>query len=94
MNTWRRTRRKPFNPQQWQQRKSKRFGDNAYAVEELVAELAASFISAEFGIMCRTEQSNHASYIDNWLSVLKSDKHAVLSAASAASKAAEYLHSL
>jgi antirestriction protein ArdC len=36
----------------------------------------------------------HASYLDAWLKVLKADKKAIFTAASHASKAAEYLHGL
>jgi antirestriction protein ArdC len=39
-------------------------------------------------------RDDHTSYIDNWLTVLKGDKKAVFTAASHASKAVEFLHSL
>ena len=71
----------------------KKFGDKNYAVEELVAELGASFLSAEFGISNPT-QANHASYIASWLEVIKENKYAVLTAASEGSKATDYLHKL
>lgn len=58
-------------------------------MEELVAELGATFISADLGIAVRIEE--HASYIDSWLKVLKSDKRAIVTAASAASKAAQFI---
>jgi len=70
--------------------KGKRFGDQHYAHEELVAELSASFLSAEHGI-ATAEKGNHAAYIANWLEVLKNDKHCVIAAASEASKAVDYL---
>lgn len=68
----------------------KRFGDEAYAVEELVAELTAAFLCAELGIT-NTPRLDHAQYVENWLHVLGSDKRAIFTAASAASKAVEYL---
>lgn len=66
-----------------------RFGSEAYAMEELVAELGAAFLSADLGIAGRIE--GHASYIESWLKVLKSDKRAIVTAASAASKAAQFI---
>lgn len=72
----------------------KRFGDNAYSVEELVAELTAAYLCADFGFDNETEINNTAAYIDNWRKVLKSDSKIIVSAASAASKAADYLKTL
>jgi antirestriction protein ArdC len=66
---------------------SGRFGTDAYAFEELIAEMGAAFLCAESGIAYTTQ---HASYIDNWLKVLKSDKKALFTAASQAQKAADY----
>lgn len=71
---------------------STRFGDDAYAVEELVAELGSAFISAEFGVA--SPEVRHAGYINHWLKVLRQDKKAIFKAASLATAAAEYLHSL
>jgi antirestriction protein ArdC len=70
---------------------SKRFGDDGYAVEELVAELGAAFLCADLGITPEV-MPEHASYLNAWLKVLKADKRAIFTAASHASKAAEYLH--
>ena len=72
---------------------SKRFGDNGYAVEELVAELGAAFLCADLGVTPEV-MPEHASYLAAWLKVLKADKRAIFTAASHASKAAEYLHQL
>ncbi len=68
-----------------------RFGDNAYAAEELVAELTAAFMCAEFGFEGKT---THAEYIANWIKVIKSDPRAIFTAASTATKAATYLRGL
>ena len=68
----------------------KRFGDNRYAMEELVAELGAAFLCTELGISPQPRQ-DHACYINNWLQVLKQDSKAIITAASQASKASEYL---
>ncbi|WP_247644454.1 MULTISPECIES: zincin-like metallopeptidase domain-containing protein [Brucella] len=72
---------------------SGRFGSEAYAVEELVAELDAAFLCSDLGITPEP-RAYHAQYIKNWLEVLKSDKKAIFSAASKASEAANWLHSL
>jgi antirestriction protein ArdC len=68
----------------------KRFGDRAYAAEELVAELTAAFLCAEFSI---DGELRHAGYIGNWIELLKDDAKAFFTAASAAQKAADYLRS-
>ena len=69
----------------------KRFGDKAYAAEELVAELGAAFMCAEFGYDAVTQ---HAAYIQNWIDLIKDDCKAFITAASKASAAVEYLRSL
>ena len=71
----------------------KRFGDEAYAMEELVAELGAAFLCADLGIT-DTPRADHAQYLDNWLRVLKADKKAIFTAASKASQAVDYLTGL
>ncbi len=64
------------------------FGSEAYAREELVAEMAAAFTCASLGI---APTVRHSDYIGSWLSVLRSDERAIFRAASAASKASDYL---
>jgi antirestriction protein ArdC len=71
----------------------KRFGDQAYAVEELVAELGAAFLCADLSIT-DTPRPDHAQYLATWLDVLKADKKAIFAAASKASQAAEFLAGL
>lgn len=68
----------------------KRFGDAAYAMEELVAELGAAFLCADLGITLEP-RPDHAQYLASWLKVLKADNRAIFTAASAASKAVEFL---
>jgi antirestriction protein ArdC len=63
------------------------------AKEELIAELGAAFLAAEFGITTHTRE-DHVSYIASWLKVLKGDKHAIVRAASAASAAVDCLEAL
>ena len=72
---------------------SKRFGDAGYAMEELVAEIGATFLCADLGIEPET-RPDHAAYVASWLKVLKDDKRAIFTAASHAQKAVDYLHSL
>jgi antirestriction protein ArdC len=67
---------------------SGRFGSEAYAREELVAELGSAFLCANLGIVPTVR---HADYIGNWLTVLKNDSRAIVSAASHASKASDFL---
>ena len=71
----------------------KRWGDAGYAMEELVAELGSAFLCADLQIMPEVRE-DHASYIHEWLKVLKDDKGAIFSAASHAGKAVDYLHGL
>ncbi len=71
----------------------KRFGDEAYAAEELIAEMGAAFLCADLGLSPEP-RDDHASYIDSWVKVLKNDKRAIFTAASQASKAADYLNGL
>lgn len=69
---------------------SGRFGSDAYAIEELVAELGAAFLCAELGITVEP-RIDHAQYLAHWLNVLKADKRAIFTAASKAAKASAYL---
>lgn len=62
-----------------------------YAKEELVAELGAAFLAADFGIVATT-RDDHTAYIASWLNALRNDKRLIVRAASLASKAADYLH--
>ena len=69
---------------------SGRFASEAYAFEELVAELGSAYTVAHLGLHEATLE-NHASYIDSWLRVLKSDKEAVFRAAKLASAASQFI---
>ena len=71
----------------------KRWGDEGYAAEELVAKLGAAFLCADLAITPEP-RADHASYIGNWLTVLKNDKRAIFTAAAYAQRAADYLHGL
>ncbi|UTC29717.1 DNA primase [Bajunvirus bajun] len=67
-----------------------KFGDEAYAAEELVAELGSAFLCATLGITPEVRE-DHAAYIQSWLKVLKGDKRFIFTAASLATKAVEHL---
>ena len=64
------------------------FGSIAYGKEELVAEMTGAFVCAALGI---TPTVRHADYLGSWLEIIREDSRAILRAASAASKAADYL---
>jgi antirestriction protein ArdC len=66
------------------------FGDEGYAMEELVAELGAAFTMAQLGHRPAIRE-DHAPYIAVWLAVLKRDSKAILTAAAKASDALDYL---
>lgn len=68
----------------------KRFGDNAYAAEELVAEIGAAFLCAELKIT-QDVRPDHAQYLANWLTLFKDDSRAIFAAAARASEAAAWL---
>ena len=68
----------------------KRFGDSAYAAEELIAELGAAFTCAHLGLSTEPRE-DHAQYLQSWLRVLKSDKRAIFSAASQAQRACDWM---
>lgn len=71
----------------------RRFGDQAYAFEELVAELGAAFLCADLGLS-NEPRPDHAAYLASWLRVLKGDKRAIFTAASKAHAATDYLAGL
>jgi antirestriction protein ArdC len=70
-----------------------RFGDQAYAIEELVAELGAAFVCADLRITDEP-RADHAQYLASWLAVLKADKKAIFAAAARATEAAAFLAAL
>lgn len=67
---------------------SGRFGDHAYAAEELIAELTAAFLCAELAV---PGDLRHPEYIRSWLQVLGSDTRAIFTAAAKATEAANYM---
>ncbi len=71
----------------------RRFGDEGYAREELVAEIGAAFLCCDLGITPEI-RDDHAAYLGHWLAVLKEDKRAIFQAAAHAQRAVDFLHGL
>jgi antirestriction protein ArdC len=71
----------------------KRYGDQAQAYEELVAELGAAFVCAILGIS-NEPRPDHASYLQFWLTILRENKRAIFTAASGAQRGVDYLMEL
>ncbi|MDO1560115.1 zincin-like metallopeptidase domain-containing protein [Brevundimonas sp. 2R-24] len=70
-----------------------RFGDQTYAAEELIAELGAAFLCADYGVSNKPRR-DHAAYLTHWLELLRADKRAIFTAAQKARQAITYLNSL
>lgn len=66
------------------------FGSHEYSKEELIAEMGAAFLCSHAGIDSAT-LDNSAAYIQSWLRRLKDDPKLLMSAASAAQKASDYI---
>ena len=62
-----------------------------YALGELAAEIASTYISAELGIPQGEGLGNHAAYLRNWLEDLKNDRNYIFKAAKQASKVTDFL---
>ena len=71
----------------------RKFGDEGYAREELVAEIGAAFLSCDLGITPEP-RDDHAAYLGHWLKVLSEDKRAIFQAAAHAQRAVDFLHGL
>ncbi len=77
-------------PSRLNREKGGKFGDAAYAREELVAELGSAFLMARLGV--QPDYSNHAAYLNGWIRALKDDKRVIFRAAAGASKATSWLN--
>lgn len=69
---------------------SVKWGDDAYAAEELVAELGAAMLCSTLGIS-ETPREDHAQYLKAWVGRLKDDYRLLWNAASLAQKAVDHL---
>ena len=79
------------SPERLDRVKGKQFGDDAYAFEELIAELGATFLCAQLGIS-NDVRADHAKYIKSWIGKLRSDPKFLFQAASKAQKAIDLLN--
>ena len=70
--------------------KGKKFGDRAYAFEELVAEMGAAMLCVQLQVT-PTVRQDHAEYIGSWLKALRSDKKYLLDAAVLAGEAIDFM---
>ena len=71
----------------------KRWGDEGYAQDELVAELGTAFLAVELGLSPEP-RDEHAAYSDHWLKGLRNDTRYIFQAATQAQRAVNYLHGL
>lgn len=71
--------------------KFSKFGSNAYALEELVAEIGGCFMLGAVNLPVLDKIENHVSYLNSWLRVLKEDHKAIFQASAAASAAADFI---
>lgn len=76
-------------PTRLDREKGASFGDEKYALEELIAELGASYLCASLGFT--NELSNQAAYIQSWLKALKNDKNFLFKASAKAQKAQDFI---
>ena len=67
------------------------FGSSKYAKEELVAEMGAAFALATIGIDNKQSQENNVAYLQSWIKELEKDDHLIVSAASMAEKAVNFI---
>lgn len=82
------------HPQRLERVKGKRFGDEIYALEELIAEMGAAYLCGQSGVLYFTI-NNTVAYLKSWkrgvTEMLKSDNKAIFGAASNAQRAADYI---
>jgi antirestriction protein ArdC len=72
---------------------NKRFGNHAYAAEEIIAEMTAAFVAAHLGLS-NEPRPDHAQYIAHYLKMMRDDSRAIFKAAADAEKATAYLLAL
>ena len=71
-------------------KQNNRYGNEAYAYEELVAEIGSAMLCSALGIE-EEPRLDHSQYVASWLKVLKNNKRAVFTAAAAAQRAADFV---
>lgn len=68
-----------------------RFGDQSYALEELIAEVGGCFLCEELGLSTGDNLDNHHAYVKSWISSLENDPKFIFTASAQASKAVDFL---
>ena len=66
------------------------FGSEPYSMEELIAELGASYLNSYTGILDK-QIENSASYISSWLEKFRSDKRFIITASGQAQRAVDLI---
>ncbi|MEM1396152.1 MAG: zincin-like metallopeptidase domain-containing protein [Pseudomonadota bacterium] len=72
------------------EKKGSKFGNATYAMEELVAEISSAMMGSQLGFEPGHVEDS-AAYVQSWLKVLRDDKRAIVRAAAAAQRSADYL---
>ena len=67
------------------------FGTIAYAKEELRAEIASTFLSADIGIFADRSIENHKGYIKSWIDILENQENELFKAIADAEKIVDYM---
>ena len=73
---------------------AKRWGDSAYALEELTAEIASAILASETGVPMSQDPKHvqsHASYLRSWIKAIQNDPMAIFTAAKNADRICEYM---
>lgn len=67
------------------------FGSLLYSIEELTAEIGASYLQAIAGISSSKHIENNVAYIQGWLHQLRNDKRFIIYASSQAQRATDFI---
>lgn len=73
---------------------AKRFGDEAYALEELTAQIGSAVLAAETGVPMSQDPTHlqaHAAYLRTWLRAIESNPMTIFTAAKSAENISGYL---
>ena len=68
-----------------------KFGSERYSKEELIAELGASFLSNEAGILNQVQFDNSAAYLGSWIEKFKNDPKMIFTASSHAQRSTDFI---
>ena len=73
---------------------AKRWGDEAYALEELTAEISSAILAGETGVPMSQDTihiQSHAGYLRGWVKAINNDPLAIFTAAKNADRICEYM---